>query len=300
MQKYRSVLSFILLCLIWSSTWLFIKLGLETMPPFFSAGVRFIVASLLLLLYSRKLKLPFPADIKSHKFFIWFSFSIFTFSYGLVYWGEQYINSGLTSVLFSVMPFYTALLAIKMLPSEHITKRKVIGIFAGISGAVIIFNDQLHFDHSLSLFGMIAVLLSPFFSSFGTLTAKKVSQTYHPVILNIMPMFYAGVIFLVISFIIENPQSIHLTGMAVFSIIYLAVVGTATAFVVYFWMLKNTSAILMSSITFITPPLALIWGWIFLGEQVTWWLVLGMIVVFTGIYFVRDPKPAKLAVSAIK
>ena len=86
MQKYRLSIGFILLCLIWSSTWLFIKLGLETMPPFFSAGIRFTFASLLLFLYSKKLKLPFPTDLKSHKFFLLFSFSIFTISYGLVYW----------------------------------------------------------------------------------------------------------------------------------------------------------------------------------------------------------------------
>ena len=298
MQKYISAIGFILLSIIWSSTWLFIKLGLETMPPFFSVGIRFIIASLLLFFYSKKLKLPFPTDFKTHKFFIWFSFSIFTFSYGLVYWGEQYINSGLTSVLFSVMPFYTATMAIKMLPSEHVTVRKMIGILAGIAGVIIIFNDQLNFDQSFSFYGMIAVLISPVFSSFGTLTAKKTGTAYHPVILNILPMFYAGIVFLITSFFLEKSQTINLTKMAIFSIFYLALVGTAIAFVVYFWMLKNTSAILMSSITFITPPLALIWGWIFLGEQVSWWLVLGMLVIFTGIYFVREPKP-RLIVSPV-
>jgi drug/metabolite transporter (DMT)-like permease len=75
--------------------------------------------------------------------------------------------------------------------------------------------------------------------------------------------------------------------MGIFSIIYLAVLGTAIAFVLYFWLLKTTSAVLMSLITFITPPLALLWGWLILGEVITLHLVLGMLVIFSGIAIVR-------------
>jgi len=78
--------------------------------------------------------------------------------------------------------------------------------------------------------------------------------------------------------------------MAWFTLFYLGIFGTALAFVVYFWMLKHTSILLMSSITFITPPLALIWGWIALEEQITWKLIVGMIIIFTGVWFVRDLK----------
>jgi len=260
------------------------------MPPFLSAGIRFVIASFVLFLYSKKLKLSFPRDAKSHLFFLFFSFAIFTISYGLVYWSEQYINSGLTSVLFSVMPFYTAVLAIKILPSEQVTVRKMIGILIGICGVAIIFNDQLKLEHPLAIYGMIAVLFSPVFSAYGTLTAKKIAYNYHPVILNTLPLLYAGLTFLAISFFLENYNNLHFTQMAIFSVIYLAIVGTALAFVIYFWMLKTTSAILMSSITFFTPPLALVWGWLILGEPVSWELLLGMIIIFTGIYFVRERK----------
>jgi drug/metabolite transporter (DMT)-like permease len=290
MKKHGTIIGFIALCLIWSSTWLFIKLGLETMPPFLSAGIRFIIAALVLFLYSKKLHLPFPRDVKSHLFFLFFSFAIFTVSYGCVYWSEQYINSGLTSVLFAVMPFYTAVLSVKILPSEHVTVKKMIGIIIGISGVVIIFYDQLKMEHPLAIYGMIAVLISPIFSAYGTLIGKKVSHDYHPVILNTLPLLYAGITFLIISFLLETYTHLEFTSMAVFSVFYLAIVGTATAFVIYFWMLKTTSAILMSSITFFTPPLALIWGWLALGEPVSWQLLIGMIIIFTGIYFVRERK----------
>ena len=293
MRKHKSLLSFVLLCLIWSSTWLFIKLGLETMPPFFSAGIRFFIAFLVLSIYAIKLKLKFPKDLRSHLFLFFFGFILFTAAYGLVYWGEQYIASGLTSVLFSVMPFYTVLLSIKLLPEEHITSQKIIGLILGFIGILIIFGDKidLGMDHELAMYAMMGILLSPFFSAMGTIMGKKVSHRFQPVTLNTLPLLYASLSFLIISYFTECSSYLHFTGMAWFSLFYLGIFGTALAFVIYFWMLKHTSILLMSSITFITPPLALVWGWIFLGEQITWKLVVGMIIIFTGVWFVRELKP---------
>jgi len=263
------------------------------MPPFFSVGIRFFIAFLVLFVYSMKLKLKFPKDLKSHFFLFYFSFILFTAAYGLVYWGEQYINSGLTSVLFSVMPFYTVIFSIKMLPEEHITLKKISGVILGFIGILIIFGDQidLGLEHPLAIYGMVGVLLSPLFSALGSIMGKKVSSKFQPVTLNTLPLLYASISFLIISYFTESQTHLQLTGMAWFSLFYLGIFGTAVAFVVYFWMLRHTSMLLMSSITFITPPLALIWGWIVLGEQITPQLIIGMVLVFAGVWFVRDLKP---------
>lgn len=260
------------------------------MPPFLSAGIRFFIAFLALSVYAIILKLKFPKDLKSHLFFLLFGQAIFTISYGLVYWGEQYIDSGLTSVLFSVMPFYTAVLSLKMLPGEKLTIRKIIGIFAGLIGTIVIFGGQIEigFENSFQTLAMIGILLSPLFSSYGTILGKRAVKKFHPITLNTLPLLYASLSFIFISIFSESFGDVQFTGMAIFSLFYLAIFGTAIAFVIYFWMLKNTSAIMMSSITFITPPLALVWGWMFLDESLSWELVLGMVIIFTGIWFVRD------------
>jgi len=287
-RSYLSLLVFIILSLIWSSTWLFIKLGLETMPPFYAAAWRFLIAFLILYLYGRKKHLPIPQDIKSHLFFIVFGMSIFTVSYGLVYWGEQYINSGLTSVLFSVMPFYTALIALKILPDEKMNSHKLFGLLLGFAGIVIIFYDQLTFSTStIVLLAMGAILLSPLFSAYGTLISKKAAHTYHPVTMNTLPLLYASISFFVLHFFLEKAPASGISGMALISLFYLGIFGTAIAFVLYVWMLQHTSALLMSSITFVTPPMALMWGWVILDEPVTINLALGMVLVFSGIYLVR-------------
>ncbi len=283
----RPWLVILILSLIWSSTWLAIKIGLQTLPPFLSAGIRFFIAFLTLSAYAFKLKLTFPKNLRSHLFFLAFSLINFTIGYGLVYWGEQYINSGLTSVLFSVMPFYVAVLSIKMLPSERITLKKFLGIFIGFIGVAIIFQDQLEFSGPMALFGMAAVLLSPGFSAWGTIMGKKARQEYHAVTLNTLPLLYTSITFFIFYLLWEQNASVQFTPAAVFSLFYLGIFGTAIAFVLYFTLLKNTSAVLMSLITFVTPPLALVWGWVVLGEAVSGQLVAGMVIIFSGIALVR-------------
>lgn len=286
-SKYLPFIIITILSLIWGSTWVAIKIGLENLPPFLSAGWRFLTASLVLFIYARKAKLPFPRDLHSHLFLLVFSVINFTASYALVYWGEQYINSGLTSILFSVMPFYTALISIKVLPSEQINLKKMTGITIGFLGVVIIFSDQFYLTHPLSIYGMIAVLLSPAFSAWGTLLGKKARDSYHPVTLNTLPVFYTGLTFMLMHIIFEQSTTFEYTWSGVFSMAYLGIVGTAVTFVLYFWLLKSVSAVTMSLITYITPPMALIWGWIIYDEMITLKLIIGMLVIFSGIAIVR-------------
>lgn len=288
-QKYIPALVFISLCLIWSSTWVVIKIGLYSLPPFLAAAIRFLIAYLLLSLYALMMKLQFPKGLKIHAFFLWFGILNFTGGYALVYWGEKYIASGLTSVLFSVMPFYVLILSIWLLPEETINLKKIVGVLLGFFGIIIIFKDQLNL-HNLDsnvLYGMIAVVIAPVFSSLGTITAKRKGANFHPIVLITIPMLYAAILFFILSVTFEWDSHPVFDFNAVFSIIYLALFGTVIAFILYFWMLKNTSALLMSMITFVTPPLALVWGWALLNEFISYFLIVGLMIIFSGIMLVR-------------
>lgn len=236
---------------------------------------------------------PIPRDLRTHLFFIGFSFVNFTAGYGLVYWGEKYINSGLASVLFSVMPFYVALFSIKLLPSEEINLKKMVGIFTGFLGVIIIFNDQIDLNGTNAIYGMIAVLISPAFSALGTILGKIARARFHPVTLNTFPILYASLTLFAIHFAFERTGQASFDLTAVLSLLYLGLFGTALAFVLYFWLLKTTSAVLMSLITFVTPPLALLWGWLVRDEPITLNLVLGMIIIFAGIGIVSKASKKK-------
>ena len=266
-----------------------IKVGLSSLPPFLSAAIRFLLAFFALSMYAFFNNIIFPKDLRSHFFFLWFGMINFAGGYAFVYWAEQYIASGLASVLFSVMPFYVLILSHWLLPQEIIDPKKIIGVSVGFTGVVIIFWDQLSFKAITpqTIIGMSAVVTAPVFSSLGTIAGKRVGHKMHPIVLLTIPMLYASIAFFILTMIFETQIQPVFNFNAVFSIFYLALAGTALAFVLYFWMLKNTSAVLMSMITFVTPPLALIWGWIILDEPVTILLVFGMMLILTGIFIVR-------------
>src|ERR1043165_4781588 len=133
----------LILCGIWGSTWLFIKLGLADLPPLTFAGIRFVLASLILsvLILARGVRWPRArAD--------WILIAIvgllqFSLNYGLVFWGEQYISSGLAAVLQSTFPAFGLVLAHFYLPDERITRRRIVGVLFGVAGVAVIFSNQL-------------------------------------------------------------------------------------------------------------------------------------------------------------
>jgi drug/metabolite transporter (DMT)-like permease len=288
-SKYLPAGIFVSLSLIWSSTWLAIKVGLESLPPFLSLGIRFFAAFLFLAVYIRLRKIKFPSSVREHLFFLLFGIINFTGGYAFVYWGEQYIPSGLTSVLFSIMPFYVLIISWRLFPEDKINWQKLLGVCLGFAGLIVIFSDQLDIkaiDQKV-FYGMLAVLIAPLFSAIGSIMGKKATRRMNPFVLNTMPLFYASVFFFILSWVVEQKANPIFDSRAILSLLYLALFGTSVAFVMYFWMMKNTSVIMMSMITYVTPPLALIWGWLFLDEQISSLLVLGLLFIFGGIYIVR-------------
>lgn len=289
LRTYLPFIMFALLSLIWSSTWMVIKIGLQSLPPFLSLGIRFFVAFFFLALYMRIQKIKFPRNIRDHLFFFVFGMINFTGGYALVYYAEQYIASGLTSVLFSIMPFYVLIISWRLLPQDRINWKKFIGVCSGFIGLLIIFRDQLYLssmDRKV-LFGMAGVLIAPLFSATGTIMGKKATVRMNPFVLNTLPLLYSSLFFLILSLVVERNTHPVFDASAIFSILYLSLMGTSVAFVMYFWMLKHKSAIMMSMITYVTPPLALIWGWLILDENISSLLIIGLLFIFLGIYIVR-------------
>src|SRR6266487_596531 len=140
----------LILCGIWGSTWLFIKLGLVDLPPLSFAGIRFVFASLILtlLIFARRVRWP-----RSQR--DWLLIAIvgvlqFALNYGLVFWGEQYITSGLAAVLQSTFPAFGLVIAHLYLPQERMTPGRVVGVLLGVFGVAVIFSNQLSIAGSMA------------------------------------------------------------------------------------------------------------------------------------------------------
>src|SRR6202521_1071670 len=163
---------FALICLIWGSTWLAIKVGLDGVPPFLGAGLRFVLAAVLvgLVLAARRKRFHLTRDDKICIFSL--GLLVFWIDYAAVYWAETRISSGLTAILFSTMPLMTSLMSAYWMGSETLSTRKIAGILVGVLGTALLFWPHERLGRSESL-GMLAALGGSLCAAINLVTMKK-------------------------------------------------------------------------------------------------------------------------------
>ncbi len=270
-------------CLIWGSTWMAIRIGLDSLTPFISAGLRFLFASFFILFFMKIRKMKIQKDKISVKLYLAMGFFSFVIPYGLVYWGEQYIPSGLASVLFAINPFFVALFSYYLLSQEKITIYKIAGMITGFTGIVIIFSEDIFNTTAFYVWGMAAIILSALIQGWIQVTIKKHGQHLNPFSMNFYPMLLAGISLLLIGFLTEDIKKITIDEKAVVSVLYLAFFGSMIVFTCWYWLLKRVNVIVLSLIAFITPVIALILGIVFLNEALTIKHLTGSLFVLAGL-----------------
>ena len=280
----RARVVWLILCAIWGSTWLFIKIGLRDLPPFTFAGLRFLIASAILssLILIRGARWP-------RKRSEWYVIAVtgllqFTLNYGLVFWGEQHISSGLAAVLQSTFPLFGLVVAHFYLPSERITTLKVVGVLLGVFGVAVIFSDQLTIAGSLALLGSIALVLSAVFGSYSNVLVKAYGGKIDPQILAASQMVFGFVPLLAVGFATEgNPLRFHWTVSALLSLMYLIIVGSVIAFALYYWLVRHMDVTNTMLIALVTPVVAVVLGMLVLHERLNWRLVAGSGCIILGL-----------------
>jgi drug/metabolite transporter (DMT)-like permease len=268
--------------LIWGTTWLAIKLGLESMPPFLSAGMRFAIAAGILAGLSWGRGIPFPRGGRAHAALAVLGFLNFVVNYGAVYWGEQYVSSGLTAVLFATYPLFVLLVAHVTIRAERITIRKAIGVAVGFAGVWMIYRSDLALEDPRAGIAVAVILLSPVASSLTSVGIKKWGHDLHPYTLTTLPMTYGAIGLTAIGMAVESPRAIEWTAAAIGSLVFLSVFGSVIAFVVYYRLLKVVPVSLLSLITYAFPVVAVLLGWIVLDERLSGSTLAGAGAVLAG------------------
>lgn len=273
-----------MLCFIWGSTWLAIRFGLETLTPIYSAGLRFSLASFFILILMKIRGVKLQLDKISIRLYLTMGFLSFVIPFGLVYWAEQYVPSGMASVLFAVFPFFVAIFSFLFIASESFDIFKILGIVIGFSGIVIIFSDSFSGDINYYLIGMFAIVLSAIMQAGIAITIKKYGYHLNPLSMNFVPMLIAGISMLVIGLAFEDTSTNSFELNAVLSILYLAFFGSVITFTSYYWLLKKINIVILSLTAFITPITALILGYIFYNEQLSTNDFVGSAFVLFGVF----------------
>jgi drug/metabolite transporter (DMT)-like permease len=280
----KARLVWLLLCCIWGSTWLFIKLGLVDLPPFTFAGIRFVIASAVLITLIRLRRVPFPTKRGDWLLLAVSGLLSFSLNYGLLFWGEQYISSGLAAVLQSTIPAFGLVIAHYYLPGERLTGMKIFGVVMGVAGVSVIFSNQLEVAGPKALWGSAAVVLGAFCAAYANVLVKAYGRKLDPSVIALGQMGFGLVPLLAIGIPLEgNPLRFHWTPQAFLALFYLALVGTVVAFIAYYWLVHHMDVTKTMLIALVTPVVAVILGMLVLNEKLMWRTLFGGAMIVSGI-----------------
>ena len=283
-EPLKIILVYILLCFIWGSTWLAIRLGLESLTPMLSAGIRFMLASIFIYTLMKIRNISIQKDAVAIRLYLLMGFFSFVIPFGLVYWAEQFVPSGMASVLFAVYPFFVVIFSFVRIPADKIGVYKIVGTIIGFVGIVVIFSDSFSGNLSDLILGMIACVLSGVIQAWIAVSIKKFGHHLNPLSMNLYPMIIGGVFLFAAGYFTEDLSNIRFDKNAILSVLYLGFFGSVVTFTSFYWLMKRINVVILSLMTFITPIVALILGYFVYNEVLSTRHFIGSAMVLAGVF----------------
>jgi drug/metabolite transporter (DMT)-like permease len=243
-----------------------------------------VLAVAILSVVVRVQKIPLPKTAKEWGLIALTGVLQFSINYSMVFWSEQYITSGLAAVLQSMITVFGLVLAWIFLPNERITRLKIFAVCMGIIGVTIVFYDQLKVQSLMAFLGCVAVVAGSYAAAQASILVKAKGGAFHPAVLVFGQMICGLPLIIIYSLIAEgNPLSFHWTWRAVVCVLYLTIIGTVAAFWLYYWLLSKIESTKAMMIPLVTPLLAVIIGWVVLGEKLPPQTGVGGLLIIAGI-----------------
>lgn len=282
--RVRLALAYAAICLIWGSTYLAIKVGLASFDPFFFAGVRYTIATVLLYGIARAMGAQFGGPLRRWLPAAGIGILFIAVSNGLVFWSETRLDSGFTALLITASPVWTAVLT-PLLPGERrLRGLGWLGIVLGLAGTVILLQPWR--ATRVELVASLAVEVSVVAWVVGALWIRRIRHDFHPLALTVAHMAGGVPFLLVIAALRGRALAGPVTVTAVLALAYLILVGSCVAFSAYFFLLRHWEASRVASSTYVNPVIAVILGALFLDEPVTGPMVAGAAIVLAGVALV--------------
>lgn len=286
-QRIRVILAYATLCVVWSSTWLAIKVGLDDLPPISFAALRFLIAFLVLVAVSIGRVRLLPRSREDWKLLGFTGVLMFAVNYGLLFWGEKYISSGLASVLQAMIVIFGMFFAHFLLPSEPLRWQRVTGALLSGAGVALICGRLMGHGGMLAFWGGLGVVIGGAGAAFSNVLLKRRALDLAPAMIAGWQMIFGTVPLLLLGFAVEgNPFAFHWTRLAIFCLLYLAIIGSALTFLLLYWLLPRMPVNNLQTISLITPPGAVAIGWLLGGETFSLWSLVGGALVLAGVWMI--------------
>ena len=290
-SKLLIILSFISIYVIWGSTYLFNKIAVSELPPFFIAGIRFSTAGVLMLFLAILLKHNLSISKKQLLNSSIAAFFFLIYGNGVFVWALKYVDSGFGALLASTQPLFVLFL-LRLIDRKPFQKKSLIGVALGIFGMYLLVSQQELTTSEGSLLGIFMILTCVLSWSYGSVFVSKVDLPKSFMVSTAYQMLVAGLVLLLISLSFNETWSTPLTWSTnvQISMSILIVFGGIIAFTAFNFLLKVVDTEKVATSAYVNPVIALFMGWYFLDEQLTTQSIMASIILLTGVYFITSRK----------
>ncbi|MGD9558032.1 MAG: EamA family transporter [Mangrovibacterium sp.] len=293
--RLKIVLSFAAIYIVWGSTYMAIMVALRSFPPFLLAGLRFLTAGLIMFgwCWFRKEKMPTLHDV--FKLSVTGILLLF-FGTGAVVWVEQYITSSLASIVISTVPIWFVVLD-KPQWSFHLSNKMILlGLIMGFAGVILLLGDRSLMksdDKSIELLSFFILLGGTLMWATGSLFSRYYPANGSPILKASIQMIAAGILAILTGAFtgeLSRVESSSVTGESLFAMIYLITMGSMVAYLAYTWLIQVSRPSLVGTYAYVNPLVAVLLGWLILGEQVTSRQIVALFVILSGIFIINASK----------
>jgi len=288
-------LVFAALTLVWGTTWAAIRVALLGIPPLTGVAIRFALAGALLLALAAFRRIRLGGRPGERRLWLLNAATTFAGSYGIVYWAEQWVPSGLAAVLFATFPIWVALLSRLLGLEGRLAPGRLLGLLLGFAGVAVLFSEDLEgLAGSGVRRGALVLLLAPLLSALGSVAVKRWGQGISPLSLTSVPMLLTGAGMGLVAAVVERGRPVAWEVGPWVATLYLALFGSALTFTLYFWLLGRRSVVGVGMIAYTVPVVAVVVGNLALSEPFTPRLALGALMVLSGVALaLRPPRRAR-------
>lgn len=300
-MKPKHWIVFILLGAIWSSSFLWIKIGIQELSPTLLVAFRMLFGALTAVAIAVQRKVTWPRDGRTWRAFAILGPTSLAIPIFLISWGERSIDSAMASILNATVPLFTLVMAHFSLRDDRMTLWKVLGLLTGFVGVAILLSESLMGASRASLWGQAAVILAAAFYAGSAVYARKATAHVGGWIRGAGPLVTASLAMWMVVPVVENPIRMPLLPLTWFAILWLGVFGSGLAMIMFYYLIHEIGPTRSSMVTYLFPLGGVVLGVAFLGEHLSWQLVVGAALIISGILVVNRkpteaPKPCKVRV----
>jgi drug/metabolite transporter (DMT)-like permease len=286
-MKPKHWFAFILLGVIWSASFLWIKIAVQEVGPFTLVGFRVVFGALTGILATIFLRTAWPRDRSTWVTYAILGVTSVAIPFVLISWGEETIDSAVAAILNASVPLFTIIIAHYALRDDRMTLQKIIGLLAGFGGVVVLLSKDLQAGAHNSILGQAAVIIASLFYAGSSIFARIKTEHVPGLVRGAAPLLTASVVMWAIIPVVEKP--VHLPSLAItwVALIWLGVLGSGLALILWYYLLHEIGPTRTSLVSYIFPLGGVILGVIFLHEELTWQLFLGALLIVASIIVVN-------------